>query len=236
MLLSGNLSKLLDIYLSLVHYINDDLIYLPFFAEEQMDNRGMGMPSEPWPATHPLWGPGGFALGGLIEDPTLSGLLDSQNCALKSTPAGGGGLSMRRHSTDTSFFHTEVRRNVYCCCCLTPLPASTDWVGGRARPRLLPTGDVVWGACVCVCLCGGRRARRGYGPGRHSGRVPRRGQGCGRLFVHLLLAGVPRHHVEAPPRAGEMYIGLIGALIITTLLKRACVFLCNSITIHQYSL
>ena len=82
-------------------------------------------------------------------------------------------------------------------------------MGGRARPRLLPPGDAVWGACVrvCMCLCGGRRARRGYGPGWHSGRVPRRGQGCGRPFVHLLQAGVPRHHVEAPPRAGRDLIG-----------------------------
>ena len=87
------------------------------------------------------------------------------------------------------------------CCCFDP-PPSLDGLGGRPSAPQVASHRGRCVGCVCVCLCGGRRARRGYGPGRHSGHVPRRGQGCGRPFVHLLQAGVPRHHVEAPPRAG----------------------------------
>ena len=81
-------------------------------------------------------------------------------------------------------------------------PRRAGWAAERA-PGCFPPGTLC-GVRVCVC---GRRTRRGYGPGRHSGRVPRRGQGCGRPFVHLLQAGVPRHHVEAPSRAWSILIG-----------------------------
>ena len=86
-------------------------------------------------------------------------------------------------------------------------PPSLDGLGGRpSAPQVAShRGRCVGCARVCVSGCV-RRTRRGFGPGRHSGRVPRRGQGCGRPFVHLLQAGVPRHHVEAPPRAGNLLI------------------------------